>query len=202
MKRAAAGIAAMLTVILLSGCAAEPAKPVEDRPMARPAQTAAPAAAPLPDEPAPPAPAQIRMSDADRLLYYYEYVAGLPAEQAAREMERTQRFFGQHRSDFALMQLVLLRILPGAAPKDRAQASEALAQYLKETRDRPTEFRPLALMINTMLAEQLRQEAELQAQAQKLKDEARRSEELKQKLEALVETERKMLERKQPTRKE
>jgi hypothetical protein len=195
--RLAVGVAAVMAGIVLGGCVPAPAKPVEDRPMRRP-----PPEPETPVEAPPPAPPQIRVSDAERLLYYYEYIAGLPGEQVARELERTQRFFGQHRSDFALMQLVLLKTLPVATAKDRAQAQEALTQYLKETRDRPTEFRPLALMINTMLAEQLRQEAELQAQALKLKDEARRSEELKQKLEALVETERKMLERKQPTRKE
>jgi hypothetical protein len=199
MTRARAALAAILAGALLSGCvAAPPAALVEDRPMPPPAKKPEP----VPDLAPPPAPPQIRVSDADRLLYYYEYITGLPAEQLARELERTQRFFGQHRSDFALMQLVLLKTLPGAAPKERAQAQDTLAQYLKENRDRPSEFRPLALMINTMLAEQLRQEAELQSQALRLKDEARRSEELKQKLEALVETERKMLERKQPTRKE
>jgi hypothetical protein len=152
--RLAVGVAAVMAGIVLGGCVPAPAKPVEDRPMRRP-----PPEPETPVEAPPPAPPQIRVSDAERLLYYYEYIAGLPGEQVARELERTQRFFGQHRSDFALMQLVLLKTLPVATAKDRAQAL-------------------------------------------KLKDEARRSEELKQKLEALVETERKMLERKQPTRKE
>lgn len=152
-------------------------------------------------EPAPPPPAPPRrVSDSERLLYYYEYVLALSPEQVARESERTQRFFGQHRSEFALMQLVLLRCLPAAPPKERAQALETLGLYLKETRDRPSELRPFALMLNNLLLEQQRQDAELQAQAQKLKEEAKRYDELKQKLDALVETERKMLERNQETR--
>jgi len=147
-------------------------------------------------EPTPPPPVpQARVSDSERLLYYYEYVLALTPEQVARESERTQRFFGQNRSEFALMQLVLLRCLPAAPPKERAQALETLALYLKETRDRPSELRPFALMLNNLLLEQQRQDAELQTQAQKLKEEARRYDELKQKLDALVETERKMLER-------
>lgn len=141
------------------------------------------------------------MSDADRLLYYYEHILGLPPEQVTQELERTQRFFGQHRSDFALLQLVLLKTLPGASAKDRAQALESLGQYLKETRERPSELRPVALMLNSLLLEQQRQDAEIVAQNQKLKDEARRYDELKQKLDALVETERKMLERNKETRK-
>jgi hypothetical protein len=140
------------------------------------------------------------VSDTERLLYYYDYLLELPPEQVAQEQERTQRFFGQHRSEFALMQLVLLRILPGASPKDRAQAIDALGTYLKDTRDRTSELRPFALFINNLLSEQQRLEADLAAQSQKLKDEGRRYDELKQKLDALIETERKMLERNKPTR--
>jgi len=171
----------------------------------QPARKAAPPPAPvvetaIPEPPAPLPMATARVSDAERLLYYYEYVLGLTPEEAGREAERTQRFFGQHRSEFALMQLVLLRTLPATTPKDRAQALDVLAQYLKETRDRPSELRPFALMLNTLLLEQHRQSAEIQAQAVKLKDESRRYDELKQKLDALVETERKMLERNKETR--
>jgi len=173
--------------------------------MLQPARKAAPPPAAVietkaPEPPAPlPLPAA-RVSDAERLLYYYEYVLGLTPEQVGREAERTQRFFGQHRSEFALMQLVLLRTLPASTPKDRAQALEVLAQYLKETRDRPSELRPFALMLNTLLLEQHRQGAAIQAQTVKLKEESRRHDELKQKLDALVGTERKMLERKQESR--
>lgn len=112
------------------------------------------------------------------------------------------RFFGQHRSEFALMQLILLRVLPGATPKDRAQAQEMLSSYFKETQDRPSELRPLGQLLRNLLQEQQELEAQVQAQTLKLRDEARHSEELKQKLDALVETERKLLERTKPQRKE
>ena len=178
---------------LATGCALQSPKQAEPLP--------APVVEPPTPEPPAPTPApSARVSDTERLLYYYEYVLGLAPEQVGREAERTQRFFGQHRSEFALMQLVLLRTLPTATPKDRAQALETLAQYLKETRDRPSELRPFALMLNTLLLEQQRQEAEIQTQAAKVKEEVRRYDELKQKLDALVETERKMLERNKETR--
>jgi hypothetical protein len=151
----------------------------------------------VPQLPPPP-----RVSDAERLLSYYDYVLTLPEDQLALEQERTMRFFGQHRSEFALMQLVLLRSLPSASAKDRAQAQEMLSSYLKETQDRPSELRPLGLMLSNLLAEQQQLEAQIQVQAQKLKDEARRNEELKQKLDAVVETERKLLERSKPQRNE
>jgi hypothetical protein len=150
--------------------------------------------------PAPPQPPRIR--DAERLLNYYDYALSLPADQLAQEQERTLRFFGQHRSDFALMQLVLLRCLPGATAKDRAQAQEMISSYLKESQDRGSELRPLGLVLRTLLTDNLQLEAQLQAQGQKLRDETRRNDELKQKLDALVETERKLLERSKPQRNE
>lgn len=188
-------IAGVLAAAILGGCVVPPERP----PAQPPAPPAVPAPPAEPEAPAPPLPTP-RVSDSERLLYYYEYLLGLPPEQVVREAERTQRFFGQHRSEFALMQLVLLRIRPGASAKDRAQAIDTLTLYLKETRDREAELRPFALFLNNQLAEQQRLDGEVQAQAQKLKDEARRYDELRQKLDALIETERKMLERTKPTR--
>jgi len=151
--------------------------------------------------PAPaPAPTPPKVSDAERLLYYYEYVSRLPADQVAQEAERTQKFYTQNRTDFALLQLVMIRAVPSASGKERAQALDLLGPYLKDSRERGSDLRPLALLMNAMLGEQQRQEAEIQQQGTKLKEEARRNEELKQKLDALIETERKILERNKPTR--
>ena len=186
----------LIAAAVLAGCMQPAARP---QPSPPPAQAAQPEAAPVPETaPAPAPPA--RVSDTERLLYYYEYLLGLPPEQVAREAERTQRFFGQHRSEFALMQLVLLKMLPGATTKERSQAADTLGQYLKDTRDRGADLRPFALLLDNLLVDQLKSEAEAQAQAQRLKDEAKRYDELKQKLDALIETERKMLERSKPTR--
>ncbi|MCC7546449.1 MAG: hypothetical protein IT532_01650 [Burkholderiales bacterium] len=178
--------------------------PVAESPQPGPPRPAAPepppSAANEPTTPAPP-PAPVRkVSDAERLLYYYEYVSKLPAEQVAQEAERTQKFHAQNRTDFALLQLAMIRAVPSASNKDRAQALELLGSYLKDSRERGSDLRPLALLLNGMLTEQLRQDTEVQQLAAKLKEEARRNEELKQKLDALIETERKMLERNKPTR--
>ena len=180
--------------LLICGCV----PPISKTPQPPPSQTEPPTPAPTPPTPPPTAP---RVSDTERLLYYYEYAMALSPEQLVREQERTQRFFGQNRSDFAMLQLVLLRCLPGSSVKDRTQAQEMLSSFLKETRDRASELRPFALMLNNLLSEQLRLESEIQAQIQKVKDEARRNDQLQQKLDALVETERKMLERSKPARK-
>lgn len=195
------------TLALTAGCVPVQQRPVTPPPVAEspppePPRPAAPEPPPAEAE-APPAPAPApppKVSDAERLLYYYEYVSKLPAEQAAQEAERTQKVYAQNRTDFALLQLVMIRAVPSASNKDRAQALELLGPYLKDSRERGSDLRPLALLMNGVLTEQQRQEAEIQQQSAKLKEEARRNEELKQKLDALIETERKMLERNKPTR--
>ncbi len=194
-------------IVLASGCAPVQNRPLTPTPVAEspaptPPKPAAPEPPPAPtSEPAAPAPApQPKVSDVERLLYYYEYVSRLPAEQAAQEAERTQKFFTQNRTDFALLQLAIIRAAPTASSKERAQTLELLAPYLKDSRERGSDLRPLALLLNGVLTEHQRQEADNQQLASKLKEEARRSEELKQKLDALIETERKILERNKPTR--
>jgi hypothetical protein len=75
-----------------------------------------------------------------------------------------------------------------------------LSSYLKDTRDRPAELRPLALFLNNQLTELQRQEAEMHTQGARLREEVRKSEQYRQKLDALIETERKILERSKPAR--
>jgi len=185
--------AALLIVIVLAGCpqpAPRPA-PVETR---EPKEQARAAVA------GPPFVRQA-VGDADRLMGYYAFLSTLSAEQLVQEHERTLRFYRQQYSDFTLMQLVLQRIMPQAPFRDSAQAQEMLSSFLKEPRTQSSDLRPVALLLSTMLTEQQQKDAEVQAQAQKVKEETRRYEEVKQKLDALVDAERKMLQRNKPARK-
>jgi len=185
--------AALLVVIVLAGCpqpAPRPA-PVETREPKQQARAA---------EAEPPFVRQA-VGDADRLMGYYAFLSTLSAEQLVQEHERTLRFYRQQYSDFTLMQLVLQRIMPQAPFRDSAQAQEMLSSFLKEPRTQSSDLRPVALLLSTMLTEQQQKDAEVQAQAQKVKEETRRYEEVKQKLDALVDAERKMLQRNKPARK-
>ena len=189
----AAAPAALLAVLLLAGCPQPPPRPV---PIEPPKQREAPVVV----VEAPPFARQ-SVGDADRLMGYYAYLSTLSAEHLVQEHERTLRFYRQQYSDFTLMQLVLQRIMPQAPFRDSAQAQEMLSSFLKEPRTQSSDLRPVALLLSTMLTEQQQKEAEVQAQAQKVKEEARRYEEVKQKLDALVDAERKMLQRNKPARK-
>jgi hypothetical protein len=185
-------LAALVATLALSGCQLTPTPPP---PVAPP-----PTPAPPPEEPPPPFALQ-QAGDNDRLIAYYGYLLGLSPEQLAQEYERTLRFYRQQSADFTFMQLVLLRVVPDSPTRDYAQAQDMLSSFLKEPRSRSSELRPLALVLHTLLTEQQQKDAEIQAQAQKLKEETRRYEEVKQKLDALIDAERKMLERNKPVRK-
>jgi|SRR5690242_18055644 len=184
----------LFAVLLLAGCP-------QPQPRPEPAQPSPPRG-----EQAPAAQEAVpfvrqTVGDTDRLMGYYAFLSTLSAEQLVQEHERTLRFYRQQYSDFTLMQLVLQRIMPQASFRDSAQAQEMLSSFLKEPRTQSSDLRPVALLLSTMLTEQQQKEAEVQAQALKVKEEARRYEEVKQKLDALVDAERKMLQRNKPARK-
>jgi len=164
-----------------------------------------PAEAPKPAEVAPPEPQPAtrlqQAGDNDRLVGYYGYLAMLSPEQLSQEYDRTLRFYHQQSSDFTLMQLVLLHITPGAPSQDPAHALDMLSSFLKEPRARESEMWPFAMLLQSMLDEQREKDAEIQEQAEKLKEETRRYKAVKQKLDALIDAERKMLERNKPVRK-
>jgi hypothetical protein len=170
---------------------------------------------PRPTPPQPPTPAPEAVSaapaqkppfsrqpvgDADRVVAYYGYLSGLSAEQLAREYERTLRFYREQYSDLTFMQVVLLRMMPNAPFRDSTQARDMLSFFVKEPRVRSSDLQPLALLLLTMLNDQQAKDAEIQAQAQRLKEETRRYDAVKQKLDALIDAERKMLERNKPVR--
>jgi hypothetical protein len=184
--------AVLCAALLLTGCpqpAPRPSPPPQTPPPVQP-----------PPKPAPPFSLQ-PYGDNDRLLAYYGFISSLTADQLTREYDRTLRFYRQQYSDFTFMQLVLLRVLPSAPFRDSTQARDMLSSFLKEPRTQSSELRPLALLLHTMLVERQQKDAEVQAQAQKLKEETRRYEEVKQKLDALIDAERKMLDRNKPVRK-
>jgi hypothetical protein len=185
-------LAALCSVLVLSGCP-EPAPKPTPRPEPAPPK-------PPPPKPEPPFSLQ-RTGDVDRLMAYYGFLRSLSGEQLTREYERTMRFYRQQYSDFTFMQVVLLQMMPAAPFRDSTQARDMLSSWLKEPRTRTSDVRPLALLLHTMLVDQQQKDAEIQAQTQKLKEETRRYDEVKEKLDALIDAERKMLDRNKPVRK-
>ena len=196
MRRAGAwcAVLALCATLFVGACKQPEPRPA---PAPQPAEAPEPAAAP----PAQKAPfAHQPVGDADRLVAYYGYLTTLSPEQLTREYERTLRFYREQNSDLAFMQLVLLRTMPNTAFRDSTQARDMLSSFVKEPRLQSSDLQPFALLLLTMLNELQDKDAEIQAQAQKLKEEMRRSDAVKQKLDALIDAERKMLERNKPVR--
>jgi hypothetical protein len=187
-------LAAVCTQLSLAGCPQPQPRPSPPPTSSEPAPVQLPA--PVPQAPFSRQP----VGDADRAVAYYGYLSTLSAEQITREYERTQRFYKEQYSDLTFVQLVLLRIMPNAPFRDNAQARDMLSSFLKEPRVRASELQPFALLLNNMLTEQQQKDAEIQAQAQRLKEETKRYDAVKQKLDALIDAERKMLERNKPVR--
>jgi len=196
MRRASTRLAviALHATLLLGAC-----KQPEPRPA--PAPQAAEATEPVAAAPAqkPPFTRQ-PVGDADRLVAYYGYLTTLSPEQLTREYERTLRFYREQNSDLAFMQLALLRMMPNTTFRDSTQARDMLSSFVKEPRLQSSDLQPFALLLLTMLNELQDKDAEIQAQAQRLKEETKRSDAVKQKLDALIDAERKMLERNKPVR--
>ena len=187
-------LAAVCVLLILAGCQQPQSRPTPPPPASEPAPVQVPSSA-------PEAPfARQPVGDADRAVAYYGYLSTLSPEQLTREYERTQRFYKEQYSDLTFMQVVLLRIMPNAPFRDNAQARDMLSSFLKEPRVRASELQPFALLLYNMLTEQQQKDAEIQAQAQRLKEETKRYDAVKQKLDALIDAERKMLERNKPVR--
>ena len=187
-------LAAVCVLLILAGCLQPQSRPTPPPPVSEPAPVQVPSSAPeVPFSRQP-------VADADRAVAYYGYLSTLSPEQLTREYERTQRFYKEQYSDLTFMQVVLLRIMPNAPFRDNAQARDMLSSFLKEPRVRASELQPFALLLYNMLTEQQQKDAEIQAQAQRLKEETKRYDAVKQKLDALIDAERKMLERNKPVR--
>ena len=187
-------LAVVCVLPVLVGCPQPQPRPSAPPPAPEPA-----AVQPLPSTPEAPFSHQ-PVGDVDRAVAYYGYLTTLSAEQLTREYERTLRFYKEQYSDLTFMQVVLLRIMPNAPFRDNAQARDMLSSFLKEPRIRASELQPFALLLHNMLTEQQQKDAEIQAQVQKLKEATKRYDAVKQKLDALIDAERKMLERNKPVR--
>jgi len=196
MSRAGARfvVIALHATLLLGAC-----KQPEPRTAPAPQAAEAPEPSAAPTAQKPPFARQ-PVGDADRLVAYYGYLTTLQPEQLTREYERTLRFYREQNSDLAFMQLVLLRTMPNTTFRDSTQARDMLSSFVKEPRLQSSDLQPFALLLLTMLNELQDKDAEIQAQAQRLKEEMKRYDAVKQKLDALIDAERKMLERNKPVR--
>jgi len=188
-------VAAMITCCG-AGCVSQPKAPVDTFPQRQVVETVE--------------------TDADRLLNYYAYMAGLQGDVLLQEYQRVQGAYHSDPSDFHRLQLVMLLSSPSAPFRDTQLAQNLVKAWLGEEYNAYSKLYPLALLYRNYLAElEGRREAieraggelrEARAQAQQQNEriarqaseiatEKQRSTELQEKLDALLEMEKNLIER-------
>ncbi|HEY8358080.1 MAG TPA: hypothetical protein VIL30_11520 [Ramlibacter sp.] len=180
---------ALASLLALAGCAttapppapAAPAAPVPAQPEPAPAPPPAPQAvapAPPPVQPRPPA------HPADLVLAYADRVRGMPAPELAQEIQR----LGD--SGYAPVRALQLAVALG---QSRYNGNLARAQSLLQRVQQDPEAQPLhalARLLAAQFTEQRRLEEQAERQAQQVRDNQRRIEQLNDRLEAVRAIER------------
>ena len=173
--------------------------------------------APAPQKPTEPIP-QLQLvetleTDADRLLDYYAYMINLQGDTLLREYRQVKKQNQQNPNNFNRMQLIMLLSSPSAPFRNNELAHAMLKAWLQDDYYRYSKLRPLALLYDNYLSEldrkttvlnqtrkDLRQSKEVTArQSQELGAAKEHSKELQEKLNALMEMEKNLIERQQVT---
>lgn len=186
-------LASCLMALALSGCGLIPG-----RPTAGTTQNAERA----PGEPLGIANSLDRERHADNeLLIYAKRFGELSAENQKKEYALVMQALNRNRKDtFNRLKAALIYSLPNSRLRDSTRALPLLADL---QRDKPgeNEVNALVSILKDFVEERQKHEDSSSKLAQKIKDEQRRADELQQKLDALKNIDKTMIERTQGTQK-
>lgn len=124
-------------------------------------------------------------SRVESLLLWFDYASHLPAGDWAREHEQLRQRANADKSDFTRLRLALLLAVPNAPAREQARASSLLEPLTRDAPEREPGLRALARLVAAAVAERRRLGDELTGATQRQREEAARSRDLEQKLEAL-----------------
>ncbi|MDQ8024122.1 MAG: hypothetical protein REI94_19945 [Moraxellaceae bacterium] len=145
----------------------------------------------------PPHPASITISQLDQLGNYAAGLRGRSAAELADDGEALSRAYAQLRSEDNRLRLAVFLALAPTPAGDRNRALGLLDVPPGEVWGRGRNH-PLAILLLPLLQEQRRMEESLNTTQTRLREEQKRSEGLQQKLDAIRDIEKKMLERSPP----
>ncbi len=186
----------LITVSAVAGCAPKPRVTDEPLPQVQLVETL--------------------QTDADRLLNYYAFMTQLQGETLLHEYHFVEKACKTHPNEFNRMQLIMLLSTPNAPFRNTELAHDMIKKWLDDEYTRYSKLRPLALLYENYLAElkrqhdaigraneRLQQANERSARhAREAKVSQERAAELQDKLDALLEMERSLIEREQMTKPE
>jgi len=167
LKNTRAILLTVTSALLLSGCAEMKASIAEDSPRNETPQ-------------------------AQSLLNFAASLRGRSANELNAELELLNRAYAQHRTEDNRLRLAIYHAI--APNGDRARALSLLDLAPGESAGRGRNH-PIATLLIPLLQENRRSDESLVASQQRLRDEQKRAEALQQKLDAIREIEKKMIER-------
>ncbi|KQP48664.1 hypothetical protein [Pseudorhodoferax sp. Leaf274] len=206
--RASSSLLCALAAALLAGCAVPPPAPPPPPPAAAPVPpppAVAPPTAP-PAESAVPLPVQggqpggVRTDNstvAQSLLLYADRVRRMAPAELAQEVTRLSDIAEAQRQPAEEMQLAIT-LAQTRVPADLVRAQGLAQRVLGNPREEARGLYPLAGMLVARYAEQRRVEEALDRQAQQLREQQRRIDQLSERLEAVRAIERSLTSRPPP----
>ncbi|MFZ3223629.1 MAG: hypothetical protein WA142_11115 [Rugosibacter sp.] len=126
------------------------------------------------------------------LLIYFEQLRQLSAVDLTKEIERARKNYQRGKSVFYQLQYAMALSFPEG---DARHAQQLLEPIVKDNLQVSRPVHALAVLLHTNIVERLRLELLNQSQANALQMQTLRADEFKNKLDALREIERKMLQR-------
>jgi hypothetical protein len=147
----------LVVTLVLAGCAA--VEQVDPVPV-----VSVPSIERLPEAKETRAPVVV-LSDGERLLFYFERIRRMPANELAKEHDAMRAAFGRAGNDYNRVGYAMVLALPGTAFVDDGRALELLDPLSKKNE---SSLRGLALLLTTFIHERRRLGGSLGAAQQKL----------------------------------
>lgn len=145
----------------------------------------------------PPQPLVIAPSQLEVLMQYYESIRKMSAPELVKEHDKAKQNLILTRSDTARAELALLLILPNTSFRDTGAALNLLNEWSKEAK-LSASMRSLKHLLSTLLAEQQRINSNVNELSQKLKEEQKHSEILKNQIDDIKNMEKNLILRDKP----
>lgn len=131
-------------------------------------------------------------------LRYFSRIRGLQSEELSREHAAAILVLTKQKTATNRIKLAFLLCLPNANFRDDARASALLAEVLDDKKENVS-LGNLAALLIYQISEQKRQDERYQKANQSLKDEQKRADQLEQKLDALKNIEKSIIQRESKT---